>query len=181
MVWREETNMLNLSEEADIRMLYHIASTSSPGNVVLRTYDTDVLCIALGIRNQLSREHHIWLEVGHYTNNTLRYIDIDKIHDYFGDSVCNALPALHIFTGSDYTAAFNKKGKVKPLKLLQDIVDFQSVFSELGSEEVVGGDIQDVIESFLCLWYSQPKKVTKLDDARLNSFLNSYKTKKNDF
>ena len=93
----------------------------------------------------------------------------------------NVLPALHIFTGSDYTAAFNKKGNVKPLKILQDNVDFQSAFSALGSEEVVDGAIQDVIESFVCLWYSQPKKVTKLADACLNGFLKSYKTKKNDF
>ena len=87
--------------------------------------------------------------------------------------MCNALPALHLFTGSDYTAAFNKKGKVKPLKLLQDNIDFQSAFSALGSEEVVDSAIQDIIESFLCLWYSQTKKVTKLADARLNSFLKS--------
>ena len=59
------------------------------------------------------------------------------------------------------------------MKLLQDNVDFQSVFSELGS--------QDVVESFVCLWYSQPKKVTQLADACLNSFLKSYITKKNDF
>ena len=98
---------------------------------------TDVLCIAIGIRNQLSRYHHIWSEVGHYTYNTLQYIDVDKIHDYLGDSMCNALPALHFFTGSDYTAAFNKKGKVKSLKLLQDNVDFQNAFSALGFEEIV--------------------------------------------
>ena len=61
------------------------------------------------------------------------------------------------------------EGKVKPLKLLQDNVDFQNAFSALGSE--------DEIESFVCLWYSQ----TKLAEARLNSFLKSYKTKKNDF
>ena len=88
---------------------------SSHGYGVLCTYDTNVLCT----RNQLSRAHHIWLEVGHYTNNTLRYIDVDKMHDYLGDRMCNSLPALHIFTGSDYTSAFNTKGKVKPLKLLQ--------------------------------------------------------------
>ena len=59
VVRREEANMVNLSEEADTRMLCHIASMSNPGNDVLRTYDTDVLCIANGIRNQLSRDHHI--------------------------------------------------------------------------------------------------------------------------
>ena len=167
--------------EADKRMLYHVASLPSPANVVLRTYDADVLCIALGIRKQLSCDHHIWLEVGHYTDNTLRYIDVDKIHDTLGESVCNALPALHVFSGSDYTTAFNKKGKTRPLKLLKDNIDMQNVFSALGSEENVDTTIQDVIELFVCLWYSQPKKVNKLADARLNCFLRSYTTKKNAF
>ena len=162
--------MVNFAEEADTLMLYHVASLPSPANVVLRTYDIDVLCIALGIRKQLSCDHHIWLEVGHYTDNTLRYIDVDKIHDTLGESVCNALPALHVFSGSDYTAAFNKKGKTRPLKLLKDNIDMQNVFSALGSEENVDTTIQDAIELFVCLWYSQPKKVNKLADARLNWF-----------
>ena len=59
VVRRDEANMVNFSEEADTRILSHIASMSSPGNIVLRTYDTDVLCSVLGIRNQLPREHHI--------------------------------------------------------------------------------------------------------------------------
>ena len=42
VVTREEANMVNFSEEAGTRMLYHIASMSSSGNVVLRTYETDV-------------------------------------------------------------------------------------------------------------------------------------------
>ena len=120
------------------------------------------------------------MEVGHYTDNTLRYIDVDKIHDTLGESVCNALPALHVFSGSDYTAAFNKKGKTRPLKLLKDNIDMQNVFSARGSEENVDTTIQDAI-LFVCLWYSQPKKVNKLADARLNCFLRSYTTKKNDF
>ena len=104
---------------------------------------------------QLSRDHHIWLEVGHYTNNTLRYIDVDKIHDYLGDRIYNVLPALRIF---DYTAAFNKKGKVKPLKLLQDNVDSQNAFSALGSEEVVEFAIQDVIYRIIRMFVVYPTK-----------------------
>ena len=69
-VRREEVNMVNFAEETDTRMIYHAACLPSPVNVVLRTYDTDVLCIAIGVRKQLQIEHNIWLEVGHYTNNS---------------------------------------------------------------------------------------------------------------
>ena len=85
-----------------------------------------------------------------------------------------------MFSGSDYTAAFNNKGKTSPLKLLKGNIDMQNVFSALGSEENVDTTIQDAVELFVCLWYSQPKKVNKLADAHLNCFLRSYKTKKND-
>ena len=88
--------------------------------------------------------------------------------------LCTSLQDLSILQPSTRKAS-------STLKILQDNVDFQSAFSALGSEEVVDGAIQDVIESFVCLWYSQPKKVTKLADACLNGFLKSYKTKKNDF
>ena len=43
MVRRGEVNMVNFAEEADKRMLYHVASLPSPANVVLRTHDTGVL------------------------------------------------------------------------------------------------------------------------------------------
>ena len=102
MVRRFEENMANFSEEADTRMIHHITSLSVPSNIVLRTYDTDVLCIVLGVRKHLSNHHRIWMEVGHYSNNSLIYIGVDKIHDYLGASVCNALQGFHIFTGSDY-------------------------------------------------------------------------------
>ena len=114
---------------------------------------------------------------------TLRYISVDQIHENIGESICKALPALHVFTGSDYTAAFNKKGKVRPLKLLQNNVDMQDVFSAMGSasEENIDISLQDKIELFICLWHNQPKRGHKLTDAQMNSFLRSYKTKKNDF
>ena len=33
-----------------------------------------------------------------------------------GSKVSKTLPALHAFTGCDYTSSFSRKGKIRPLK-----------------------------------------------------------------
>ena len=106
-----------------------------------------MILMLYAVRKQLPIEHNIWLEVGHYTNNTLRYISVDQIDENLGESICKDLPALPVFTGSYYTAFFNKKGKVRPLKLLQNNVDMQDKFSAIESrlEENIDISVQDKI------------------------------------
>ena len=45
-----------------------------------------------------------------YSDNPLEYVNLQTLFECLGEKVCDALLGLHIFTGSDYTAAFNKKG-----------------------------------------------------------------------
>ena len=72
------------------------------------------------------------MEVGIASKNTLRYIHVNAIYDVLDDKVCKALPAFHAFTGSDYAAAFCRRGKIKPFRLFlkdQAIID---TFEKLG-------------------------------------------------
>ena len=41
-----------------------------------------------------------------------------KLAEVLTPEICMALSAFHAFTGSDYTAAFLRKGKAKSLKLM---------------------------------------------------------------
>ena len=66
--------------------------------------------------------------MGLHTNNTLRYVKKNKLHQELGNSFCVALPGFHAFTGSDYTASFNRKGKIRPLKLLERSENTQKGF-----------------------------------------------------
>ena len=59
------------------------------------------------------------METGKQGDNSLRYIDINEIAKEIGDTLCQSLPGFHSFTGCDYTAAFFKKGKKRPLKILE--------------------------------------------------------------
>ena len=115
----EEPRLFCTHEEADSRMFFHAASVPPPATIVIRTSDTDCLVIAVGCRSKIDSSVKLWLEAGLHTKNTLRYVSEDQLCENLGESLCNALPAYHAFTGSDYTAAFCRKGKVRPFKKLE--------------------------------------------------------------
>ena len=106
-------------EEVDNRMFYHVLLVATPSNVVMRTNDTNALVIAMGCKQFYDTSPKLWLQVGTQSKNTIRYISIDEAYEKFGSSLYNALPAFHAFIGCDYTALFERKGKVTPFKLLK--------------------------------------------------------------
>ena len=115
-------------------MFYHVANVSAPNNVVINTSETDCLVIALGCYHLFDPSLKTWIEAGLQTNNTQRYISINQIHASLGEILCISVHAS--VTGCDYTctASFTRKGKVKPLKLLQKNQEAQSAFIQLGCE-----------------------------------------------
>ena len=72
------------------------------------------------------------LEFGLYAENSLRYIDVRKLFNKLGKDLCRALPAFHVFTGSDYIATFSRKGKIRPSKTLEKYKTAQTVFGDMG-------------------------------------------------
>ena len=86
-------------EEADTRMLLHTYHAAQNGfeNIVIRTPDTDVFVIA--IYASLSFASNIIFLTG--TGNNRRMISINSIKEQLGDSLCDALPGFHAFTGKD--------------------------------------------------------------------------------
>ena len=119
-------------EEADSKMIYHLTILEENSKVIIRTSDTDVLVIALGCLEHIPESINLWLEVGLYAKNSLRYIDVRKLFNKLGKDLCRALPAFHVFAGSDYTAAFSRKGKIRPLKTLEKDKTAQTVFGDMG-------------------------------------------------
>ena len=90
-----------------------------------------MLVIALGCLEHIPESINLWLEVGLYAKNSLRYTDVRKLFNKLGKDLYRALPAFHIFTGSDYTAAFSRKGKIGPLKTLEKDKTAQTVFGDM--------------------------------------------------
>ena len=157
-------------EEADSKMIYHL---------IIRTSDTDMLVIALGCLEHIPESINLWLEVGLYAKNSLRYIDVRKLFNKLWKDLCRALPAFHVFTGSDYTAASSRKGKIRPLKTLVKDKTLQTVFGDMGFSDEIEEEEFKVVEKFTCTLYGKPK-FNSVNEISLELFLKKYRSKKKD-
>ena len=157
-------------------MRYHVGQRPSGTNVVVRTVDTDVVVISLGCFHQL-QDKRIWMASGVLSTNSLRYISINQLFHQLGEPLCKSLPFCHVFTGWDYTSSFNRKGKIKPFKLLEIDPKLQEAFLNLLHFEGISDYIKSIIESFVCQMYGR-KKTNSVDQARLEIFVTKYKPKK---
>ena len=72
--------------------------------------------------------------------------------------------------GCDYTVSFNRKAKLRSLKLLKQENFIQEVFGEMGVSETVAKKRMKVIETFVCNMYGY-KKETDINYFRLEMFL----------
>ena len=182
MTKTEDTRLWCNHKEADTKMmLFHVGHLVAPNSVVVRTADTDVLIIALANMEKLPVGINIWLQMGLHMNNTLRYVNVNKLYQALGSSLYVALPGFHAFTGSDYTASFNRKGKIRPLKLLKRREDAKKAFSVLKGPLLSEGEVQTTfkaIEKSTCAMYGR-KNFTSNDEAWLDIFLQKYKPNKN--
>ena len=76
-----------------------------------------------------------------------------------------AMPGLHAFTGSDFTTAFNRKGKIKPLEVLEKDTEGTRIqfFSRIVSEDQPD---QSIAEEFICSLYDLKGYVKDVNEAR---------------
>ena len=106
--------------------------------------------------------------------NECRYIDItstvnDLENKQVGLSV--AMPGLHAFTGYDFTAAFYRKGKIKPYEILENdndgtLIKFFYNMSPTGREEPG----RQIAEDYVCALYCM-KAVKGVNEARYMKLL----------
>ena len=74
-----------------------------------------------------------------------RIIDIEGIRKNIGEDLSKALLGLHAFTGSDTTSAFMRKGKIRPLKIMQQKAQYVIAFKKLVETEEVTDDVREVL------------------------------------
>ena len=154
-VTREAVPSLRCShEEADTRMVYHlyqILRDDASAKIGIRCNDTDVFILLLYHIAHATGSPAVWVDAGLASNNTRRYINISKLVSHLDSVPVDALPALHAFTGCDYTAAFMNKGKLKPLDLMMKSPVHTEIFSKLGNNSIIiPENILTGIEKFTC-------------------------------
>jgi hypothetical protein len=131
-------------------MILHLSTIIGPGNVAIRTSDTDVLAISLGNIDKVKNGVNVFLEVGLASKNTSRFVDVTSLSKILGSSLCKALPEFHAFTGCDYSPSFAFKRKVRPPTLLEKKPSAQNAFVKLGSVEMLPNSFIDEIKKFVC-------------------------------
>ena len=120
----EPFNLQSRHEEADTLAAFH-AKQAHEGSILVRSTDTDVLVILLGLAGR-SRERNIILDYG--SGNHRRYIAVSNIAAILNEKQAGMTEAcmgcMTVLTGCDFTSCFFRKGKLKPFqRLMADISD----------------------------------------------------------
>ncbi|XP_067613930.1 serine/threonine-protein kinase Wnk isoform X4 [Eurosta solidaginis] len=166
-------------EEADTKIVFHVCQIDYDAHVTIRCSDTDVAIIMLSNMSALSNaDVKVSMEAG--VGNNQRFINISKLYETLGPKLSAALPAFHALTGCDYNQSFFKKEKSRPYKILQNSERFIDSFIKLSNAP--DDELQntfDIIEEYVCRMYGF-KKINKVNEARVATFLKTYKVLQND-
>ena len=163
--------MRNFQEEADTKVFLCSLHAGELGmkSVLITTVDSDIVLYACYF--YLQSKPKIYVRIG--CNNRVRVVSIDKISKELGNDCCLALPALHAFTGNDYTSAFYGIGKGKALNILRKSKEYLHTFARFGDSFRFDADLFELIEKFVCCLYGSKQRNT--DDARYEKFLTGKK------
>lgn len=111
--------------------------------------------------------------VNYVVNKKRRIINISNIRRHLGNGCSRAIPALHAFTGNDYTSAFYGVGKAKAFKILRDSEEFINTFSKLGKSFTLDSSLFSSLELFVCTLYGE--KCSNINEARYKKFCSTKK------
>lgn len=157
----EETEFECNHEEADTRLIFHMSKLRINSKMVVEASDTDVLIILLGNIHKL-KHSEIWLTSATSNLKDVSCVNCTSLSQNLGQDLCLALPGFHAFTGSDYTACFYRKGKIKPFELLHKNKHFQEIFKSLNNPNDTENELKmQVLQEFtckLCIWYKKLQK-----------------------
>eukprot|EP00117_Sycon_ciliatum_P007208 scpid94076/ scgid10417/ len=164
--------LLLTQEEADTRLLLHArhAAVSGYETVLIRTRDTDVAIIACSVSHVMPCT--LPVEVG--AGNNQRTVNMTAIAEKLSADVCNALPGLHAFTGSDSTSAFAFRGKSAAFNIVRGdgpaSESARIAMCELGRAFTpLTPATLDAIERFTCQIY-KASKCQHVNEARYELF-----------
>jgi len=172
----EATEILELAchhQEADTRIIWHIQyitrGSDRTKNIVVRANDTDVLVLMIYHQRHFNNSQ-IWYDCGVSSNNSRRLINVTCINEKLGKNMVESLPGYHAFTGSDYTAAFSRQGKIKPFDILRKNNDYQVALGQLGESLELTEETIDGVEKFVCAMYGH-RGYTSVSEIRYSIFM----------
>lgn len=150
-------------EEADTRLILHANEAKNAGydRVVIKARDTDVLVLALGHRDKLSKE--VWMSSG--TVRDPKFIPVHGIN--LPAPVIENLMAYHAITGCDTTSQFTGKGKKTTWKIFEMNAE---LLKEIGETPECSEQSLSQAEDFVCHMYGHGGKHS-INEVRLKLFV----------
>lgn len=164
-------------EEADSRICLHLNDALKEGatSILIRTVDTDVIVILVGVFHDLIQCHpDMQLWVGFGTGKQYRYYDVNSICQELGEDKARALPFFHAFSGSDTTSQFSGKAKKSVWKTWKAYPTATEAFIITPLSAFVPLDITSpvfrIIERFTCIMYDNTTPHVDVNELRQELF-----------
>ena len=101
---------------------------------------------------------------------------MSKLGNKLGKKLCSALPGFHSFTGCDFTSSLMRKGKVRPLTVLENNPMFIEAFSQIGEHIDLPQNLVEELQAFVCAIYGRPI-LKSVNEARFVVFQQSFAPK----
>ena len=165
-----DVDMENLApcshEEADTRLLLHVADAVQKGykKLCVHTVDTDVVVLAIAMYNKINPDE-LWLAFG--TGSNFRYIPIHEVVGDMDPRICAVLPVFHALTGCDTVSAFGGRGKKTAWNTWQVFPEATEAFEQLLlMEDSIRESTMLVLERFVVLLYHRTSDQEKVNDVR---------------
>lgn len=164
-------------EEADSRISVHIVDALNKGSktILVRTVDTDVIVILIGIHFDLISLHpgaDIWVAFG--MGKHFRYYSINTICQDLGASTSRALPVFHAFSGCDTTSQFLGKGKKSAWEAWKSYPEVTDAFCSIAQHPFQPVDLDVptfvLLERFTCVLYDKTSSTGSVNDLRQDLF-----------
>ena len=148
-------------EEADTKMYLcaQFASTLGFQSVKIVTVDSDVAILALCLASKIKT--HIYHEMG----TGAKVVVYDIASNTLEHDICEALPGLHSFSGSDTTSFFSGIGKTKCLIVMKTLEEWIDCMQMLGSNQKLDCVSIEKLEAFTCMLYNC-NETRSIDEAR---------------
>ena len=165
-------------EEADTHIVVHVMHALEQGmkSVLVRTVDTDVIVILIGVCAKLTTiqpSADIWVAFGTCKSYIIHY-SIVHICASRGHHKSQALPVFHAFTGCDTTSSFRGKGKKSAWNAWQACDEVTETFTHLACNpfEVFNVDSHhfQMLERLTVLMYDKTSQHISVNEVRRESF-----------
>ena len=113
-------------EETDTRVVLYLNYAVKLGykSAVVRTPNSDIFFILLHYAHSIPLT--IYLDTG--SGKHRQIVNVSELSESKGADYYTTMLGLYVFTGEDVTSAFKGKGKVGPLKKLQNHPRFHAAF-----------------------------------------------------